>query len=61
MTHGISEVHVIKTGKGLAVRGMGKTPTGQKYIRGQEVLKVKSIADPKFKSELSAALDKLFE
>lgn len=59
MSHGVCEVHVIKTRKGLEVRGMGKTPTGQKFIRRSELLKVPNIPDPKFKEELSVALGKI--
>lgn len=43
----------------LVVIGLGKTNRDQRYIRGRVPLTVESIADPKFKSEMAAAVEKI--
>lgn len=60
MGHGISTVQVKRSKGILVVQGLGKTPRGQKFIRGLVPLKVKSMSDPEFKSELAAAVEKLY-
>ena len=50
---------VRKTRGGLVVQATGRTGKGQKFIKGQEGLKVKSISDKNFKAEMAAAVEKL--
>jgi hypothetical protein len=45
----------------LVVTATGRTGKGQRYVKGVEVIKAQSTSDPNFKSELSAAVNKLFE
>ncbi len=60
MTAGIGTVAVKRARGGLEVNGLGKTPTGQNYIKAREPLQVKSMADPQFKTELAQAVAKMF-
>ena len=50
---------VRKTRGVMYVYATGRTPTGQKFLKGQVALKSKSMTDPKFKEEMSAAVEKL--
>lgn len=50
---------VRKARGGLVVQATGRTGKGQRFIKGSEVLKVKSIADKNFKAEMAAAVEKL--
>lgn len=50
----------IKKSRGrMVVQALGRTPRGQKYVKGSKVLNATSIADPKFKEEMAAAVDEL--
>lgn len=50
----------MKTQRGkFVINGLGQTNTGQKYIKGQEVIDATSITDPDFKRKQTAAVDKL--
>lgn len=60
MAVGIGTV-VVKRSRGLlVVQGLGKTPRGQNFIKDTEPLNVKSSADPAFKGNLKAAIEKMF-
>lgn len=60
MSIGIGTVEVRSSHGKLVVQGLGRTPRGQKFIRNKEALGVKSPGDPLFKSELAAAVRKMF-
>ena len=60
MGHGIAAVQVKRSQGILVVQGLGKTPRGQKFLRGVVPLQVKSMSDPEFKSQLAAAIEKLY-
>jgi hypothetical protein len=60
MASGIATIHVRRSQGKLKVIGMGQTPRGQAYIKRTEVLEVKTPADPKYKGEMAAAVEKLF-
>lgn len=59
MANGIGQVHVRKQRGQLVVIGFGQSPRGQKFIRDYHSLEAASPADPKFKGELKAAVEKL--
>lgn len=61
MGNGIGTIHLRKSRGTLKVVAMGKTNTGQGYIKGNSTLTVKTPADPKFKSELAIAVNDLFK
>jgi len=51
---------IVRKSRGvLVVQATGRTGRGQSFIKGAAPLKVKSMRDPNFKAELSAAVDKL--
>lgn len=60
MANGIGTIHVRKSRGTLKVIAMGKTNTGQNYIKATSALTAKTPADPKFKSELAIAVNALF-
>lgn len=60
MTHPIGTVVVRRQRGKLIVEGQGRTPRGQKFIANQVELADHDMADPKFKDDLKAAVDKLF-
>lgn len=43
------------------VQGMGQTPRGQKFIKGQAEIKATGPSDPKFKAAMATAVDQLFD
>lgn len=43
----------------LVVQATGRTAKGQRYIKGSIPLTVKSARDPKFKAEMTAAVEEL--
>lgn len=43
----------------LTVQVIGRTAKGQKFVKGEKVLAVKSLADPEFKAEMSKAVNEL--
>jgi hypothetical protein len=45
----------------LVVIATGRTGRGQRYVKGVEPIKAKETSDPDFKSEMSAAVNKLLE
>lgn len=59
MSKGIATIHVRKIHGKLGVLGMGKTSTGQKYIKANEEIEAPVMSDPKFKSEMATAVEKL--
>lgn len=59
MGNGIGTIHVRPQRGKLVVQGDGKTPRGQRFIKETEALAVKSMADPNFKAQLSAAVNKM--
>lgn len=59
MASGIGTVHVRSSKGHLIVQGDGQTPRGKRFIRQTEPLKSKNPADPTFKADLSAAVEKL--
>lgn len=61
MASGIGTVEVKRTHGKLTVQGLGQTPRGQRYIKKAIPLKAQDPSDPKFKEELAAAVEKLFE
>lgn len=61
MAHGIATIHVRVQRKGLVVQAQGRTDRGQKYIKEEIALEAKSPADPNFKTELAAAVEKLYD
>ncbi|MGB6873355.1 MAG: hypothetical protein WBE46_04345 [Dehalococcoidia bacterium] len=51
---------IVKQERGvLVVIATGKTPGGQKFVKGRVPLKVKDLGDPKFKEEMRSAVVKL--
>lgn len=54
-----ASIIVRRSRDGLVVQATGTTPRGQKFIKGQERLKAKSIRSKEFKSEMAAAVEKL--
>ncbi len=61
MASGFGTIQVKISRGTLTVQGMGETPRGQRYIRQSERLKASRISDPQFKSEMAAAIAKLFD
>ena len=59
MAKGIGQIHVRRQHGLLVVTGFGSTNRGQKFIRQEVPLTVKSPRDPKFKEELATAVEKL--
>lgn len=59
MTSGIATVHVKKARGKIIVEGEGRTPRGQKYLKGNIPLKASKMSDKDFKSELAAAVAEL--
>lgn len=59
MATGIAQVHVRRSRKKLQVFGMGVSNRGQKYIKASEGIAASDMADPKFKTDLKTAVDKL--
>lgn len=59
MPAGIGTVEVKKQRGKIVVNGLGQTPRGQNFIRKQKALGVARISDPKFKSEMAAAVTEL--
>jgi hypothetical protein len=43
----------------LVVQSLGRTPSGQKYVKGMEKLSFTRMSDPSFKDDMSKAVDKL--
>lgn len=61
MTNGIAMVEVKKQRGKLVVQAIGTTPRGQKFLGEAVVLTAPSIAAPNFKSEMAAAVEKLYQ
>lgn len=61
MANGITSIEVRKQRGKVQVLGMAQTPKGQKYIRDRVELEVKDSRDPKFKSEMAAAITQMYD
>ena len=59
MANKYTSLHVRKQHGKLTLLGMGRTNRGQKYIKATEEFEVSSMADKKFKSELSAKIEQM--
>lgn len=59
MAKGFAAIHLIGHKGKLTLRGLGQTPRGQGYLKQVFVLEAATPADPKFKGELSTAVEKL--
>lgn len=59
MAKGIARIELKKQRGKLCVITMGLTPRGQKFLKQQVILKATSTSDPKFKSQLAAAVEEL--
>ena len=55
----VASINVTKAHGVMVVQATGRTGRGQRYIKAQIPLSVKSIRDPKFKSEMAAAVKQL--
>lgn len=45
----------------VIIQAIGRNPKGQRYIKGTVALKVKTISDPNFKGQMSAAVQELLD
>lgn len=61
MTMQVASIIVKKSRGHMVVAAIGRTNTGQSYIKGTRALAAKSAADPKFKSQLKAAVEELLD
>jgi len=55
-----ASIEIKRQGGKTVVMGIGRTGRGTKYIKALETALVKSPADPKYKSEIVAAIAKLY-
>lgn len=60
MTDHYGTIEVKKMRGKMTIIGLGKTPRGQRYIKRAIQTEATSSADPKFKAEQTAAVEKLF-
>lgn len=56
MSNGIGTIQVKVSRQRVWVQGLGVTPSGQKFIRTNTELAVKSISDPNFKGQMATAV-----
>lgn len=54
-----AQVEVKRERDRLVVRCVGRGPRGQKYIKARRVLDSTSMGDPKFKEQMTAAVDEM--
>lgn len=57
----VASVEVIRKRGTLIVQATGRTPRGQRYIKGELPLAAKTMKDPNFKRELATAMAQLLE
>lgn len=60
MSAGIGTLEIKRQHGKLVVVALGKTPRGQNFIKDYVPLTVEKLGDPKFKTELAAAVSKMF-